>query len=113
MALPVFLGTFLIVFLVDFKKFFCNIIRNIVGNCYNKVLLISSWNTKKRNGLKSKLALVKSVSRKYNFMSEARIKELQQIQLKKSYESKCNWAVTAYNDWRAERLKTYNYDYPI
>ena len=46
-------------------------------------------------------------------MSEARIKELQQIQLKKSYESKCNWAVTAYNDWRAERLKNYNYDYPI
>ena len=46
-------------------------------------------------------------------MSDARIKELQQIQRNKSYESKCNWAVTAYNDWRAERLRTFNYDYPI
>ena len=46
-------------------------------------------------------------------MTDTRIKELQQIQLKKSYESKCNWAVTAYNDWRHERLRTFNYDYPI
>ena len=33
--------------------------------------------------------------------------------MKKTTARKCNWAVTAYNDWREERLRTFNYDYPI
>ena len=64
--------------------------------------------------MKSRLSLNKTVSnRKFNFVSENRIKQLQAIRLKKSTESKCNWAVKAYIDWRAERLRTFNYDYSI
>ena len=51
--------------------------------------------------------------RKFDFQSEDKIQNLQQVQLKKTCESKCNWAVTAYRDWRNERLLTYNYDYSI
>ena len=53
------------------------------------------------------------MSKRYNLLPEARIKQLQQIQLKKKTEAKCNWAVSAYNDWRQERLETFNYDAPI
>ena len=64
--------------------------------------------------MKSRLSTRKTVSRrKYSFASESRIRQLMQINLKKSTESKCNWAVTAYNDWRDERLRTFNYDYSI
>ena len=57
---------------------------------------------------------MKSVSkRKFSFKSEARIAELQQIRLKKKTEAKVNWAVTAYNDWRNERLHNFNYDVGI
>ena len=72
-----------------------------------------SQNVKRLKGIKVTLATAKSVSRKYNFATEARIKQLQQIQLKKRTASKCNWAVTAYNDWHEERLKNFNYDYGI
>ena len=51
--------------------------------------------------------------RKFNFLPEARIQNLQQIQLKKRTEAMCSWAVTAYCDWRNERLRTFNYDYSI
>ena len=72
------------------------------------------FNSRKKYGFRNRLALSKTVSRrKFDFSTEERIKELQQIQLKKSVEAKCKWALTAYNDWRNERLKSYNYDYPI
>ena len=61
-----------------------------------------------------RLGLNKSVSRRsFNFTSEDRIEKLKQIKLKKKTEAKCNWAVNAYVDWRAERLTTFNYDAPI
>ena len=46
----------------------------------------------------------------FNFSSKERIWKLMEIKLKKSTESKVDWAVTAYNDWRRERLNNYNYD---
>ena len=51
--------------------------------------------------------------RKFSFFSEDRIRKLQQIQLKKKSESKVNWAVTAYNKWRENRLYNFNYDIGI
>ena len=36
-----------------------------------------------------------------------------QVKLKRKSEAKLNWAVTAYNDWREERLWTFQYDVPI
>ena len=51
--------------------------------------------------------------RKFKFIEEDKIEELQEVQLKKSVERKYNWAVTAYVDWRNERLRTFNYDYSI
>ena len=53
------------------------------------------------------------MSKHYNFLSENRIKHLQQIQLKKRTEAKCNWAISAYRDWHDERLINFNYDAPI
>ena len=50
---------------------------------------------------------------KYSFATSARIEELKQIRLKKTSESKVNWAVKAYRDWRHERLINYNYDVGI
>ena len=71
-------------------------------------------NSTRKLGLKSRLSMNKTVSkRKFVFASEDRIKKLQEIQLKKSTESKCKWAVTAYVEWRNERLRTFNYDFPI
>ena len=60
------------------------------------------------------LSTKKTVSRcKFQFVSEDRIQKLQQVQMKKSSEAKCNWALTAYNDWRDERLRSFNYDVGI
>ena len=50
---------------------------------------------------------------KFNFCTEEKIKKMQQIQMKKSTESKSKWAVNAYNDWRDAQLETFNYDYGI
>ena len=49
----------------------------------------------------------------YSFATAERIAELKRIRLKESSESKVNWAVTAYNDWRNERLYNFNYDVGI
>ena len=58
--------------------------------------------------------LLKTVSkRKFSFTTESRIEELKKIRLKKQTEAKVNWAVTAYTDWRNERLYNYNYDVGI
>ena len=50
---------------------------------------------------------------KFNFYSEDQILKLQKIQMKKTTESKCKWAVTAYNDWQDACLETFNYDFGI
>ena len=60
------------------------------------------------------MATSKTVSRrKFKFNTDERIANLQQIQLKKRTEKKMYWGVNAYNEWRDERLRSYNYDYPI
>ena len=65
-------------------------------------------------GEKSRIATRQNVSkRQYNFSSDARIEALKQVKLKKSSESKVNWGVTAYTDWRNNRLLNYQYDYAI
>ena len=46
-------------------------------------------------------------------MTEKKIDELKQIKLKKKSESKVNWAVSAYVEWRNERLYKFNYDVGI
>lgn len=43
-------------------------------------------------------------------MNSAKIQDLKQVQLKKKTEAKLNWAVTAYVEWRNERLRTFRYD---
>ena len=62
-----------------------------------------------------RVGTAKTVSRKrkYSFASSTRIDQLKQIRLKDTTESKVNWAVTAYNDWRNERLFNYQYDVGI
>ena len=60
------------------------------------------------------ISTVKTVSKqKFQFLSEDKIRELQQIQLKKRSLAKCKWAGNTYNDWRDQRLLTFNYDYGI
>ena len=53
------------------------------------------------------------MSRNFSLASEDRIKELKQIRLKPNSESKVNWGVNAYNDWRNYRLETFQYDVGI
>ena len=78
------------------------------------VIYYCSLNSCSKGKFKSKIATAKTVSkRKFNFCSEDHILKLQQINLKKTTESKCKWAVTAYNDWCDARLETFNYDFGI
>ena len=64
--------------------------------------------------MKRRLATAKSVSRRKNsYISDEKIEKLKQIRMKKSSEKKLNWAVTAYVDWRADRLYNYKYDVGI
>ena len=46
----------------------------------------------------------KAVSRKFHSVSEAKISQLKQVQMKKRSEYKMMWAVRAYNEWRNNRL---------
>ena len=51
--------------------------------------------------------------RKFNFATEDRIESLKRIKLKKNSETKIDWAVNAYIDWRNDRLERFQYDAPI
>ena len=51
--------------------------------------------------------------RKFSFFTDERINKLKQIRMKKSSEKKLDWAVTAFNDWRGERLHSFKYDVGI
>ena len=53
------------------------------------------------------------MSRNFHLATEDRIKALQQIRLKPNSESKVNWGVNAYNEWRQFRLEMYQYDFAI
>ena len=58
-------------------------------------------------------ATKKTVSRNFNIASDRRIDNLKEIQLKPKTESKVNWGVNAYNEWRNFRLETFQYDVGI
>ena len=61
-----------------------------------------------------KLATSRAVSRKpLVIASDKRIEELKEVNLKKRTKAKMNWGVSAYNEWRQERLKTFNYNVAI
>ena len=75
------------------------------------VVFVYRMNTRKLIGIRSRPAVAKAMSkRSFNFASEDRIEKLKQTRLKKSCESKIDWAVGAYVDWRNERLENYQYD---
>ena len=54
-----------------------------------------------------------SRARKFNFVSDAKITALKTATLKKRTESKMNWAVKSFIDWREERLINFNYNVAI
>ena len=90
------------------------VITYILPNSNKAILLISRLNSRFGGVSKAQLSLKKAVSRrKFNFASEQRIQNLQQIQMKKKTEAKCKWAISAFVDWREERLRVFNYDYSI
>ena len=69
------------------------------------------FNSRRKFLVKPRMATTKSVSkRSFSFVSEGRIEDLKHIQLKKKSEAKVNWTVTAYVEWREERLRTFRYD---
>ena len=51
--------------------------------------------------------------RKFNFVSDARIAQLKNVTLKRCTEAKMNWGLKAFNEWRDQRLETFNYDVGI
>ena len=69
------------------------------GNDGNNILIFRI-NAGRKMIMKLKLSMAKSVSRRFNFLGESCIKQLQQIQLKKKTEAKCKWAFHAYSDFR-------------
>ena len=78
------------------------------------VFITCRINTRKIGGVKPLVARPQTVSKcKFNFTSDAHIEQLKLIKLKKKTESKVNWAVSAYNEWRNDRLENFKYDYPI
>ena len=82
------------------------------GNNNIVVYNFSNRINSRRNGPKlGKSAAVGK--RNFSFSSEAQIESLCQIRLKNRTEKKMYWGVNAYNEWCDDRLKNYNYDYPI
>ena len=63
--------------------------------------------------MRARLATNRTVSRIFHLASDDRISQLKQIRLKPNSESKVNWGVNAYNDWRSYRLETFQYDFAI
>ena len=77
------------------------------------VFITCRINTRKIGCVKPLVARPQTVSKcKFNFTSDAHIEQLKLIKLKKKTESKVNWAVSAYNEWRNDRLENFKYDYP-
>ena len=62
---------------------------------------------------RSRLALKKAVSRKFNYVSGERIADLKNVKMKPNSALKVNWGVNAYNEWRQERLHKFQYDVGI
>ena len=86
-------------------------IRRSVPNNLKLIFFICSLNAKRKPGSKANIATTRSVSkRKFEFANEDRIESLKQIKVKKSSESKLDWAATAYIDWRNARLERFQYD---
>ena len=71
--------------------------------CYSLVLLIFSINKSRKPS--ATVSMAKSVSRRYNFISSQRMRDLQHEKLKKKSEAKMNWGIMAYDRWRSARLK--------
>lgn len=88
---------------------------SFVKECFYVKYLFFSINVGKVAGRYNRLSLSKTVSRKrkYNVVSDAKVKQLKVVKLKKKTENKMNWGVRAYNDWRNYRLETFNYDVGI
>ena len=60
------------------------------------------------------MAAAKAVTmRNIKITSSQRLAKLKQIQVQNASKAKLNWAITAYSDWRNERLETMNYDYAV
>ena len=67
----------------------------------------------KRKKSASVLAATAIKKRTMNTSSSQRIYNLKQMQIKPNTQSNVNWAVSAYNRWRNERLEFNEYDYGI
>ena len=60
------------------------------------------------------VAAARAVSKRtIKITSSQRLAKLKQIQVQKSSKSKLNWALSAFHDWRNERLETMNYNVSI
>ena len=63
-----------------------------------------------KRGVSSKIV---SNARKFNYMSDAKIQQLKIASLKRRTEAKMNWGVKAFNEWREDRLRNFNYNVGI
>ena len=82
-------------------------------NYYYTILNVESTKVEENWVKKCQWSTKLSNACKFNFMSDARIQSLKTVTLKKRTESKMNWGVKAYNEWREERLLKFNYDVGI
>ena len=61
----------------------------------------------------SHLSTKKTVSRKFQLVSDKCVEDLKRIKLKPKSGTKVNWGINAYNEWRNYRLHTFNYEVAI
>ena len=68
----------------------------------------------KRKKVNPIVSAAKSVTKKcIQITSSQRLKDLKEISVKKNTGKKLHWALTAFNDWRNDRLETLQYNYAI
>ena len=80
-----------------------------MGDYLNIVLLFCSVNCRRKELMRSWLALKKSVSRKFNYVSDAKIEDPKIIHLKLNSESIVNWGVMILNDLKSLKKENFNH----
>ena len=98
------------------SQFICSFSNLILSNCSaiitSDFIFGCSLSTKRRKS-STVIAARAATKRSIQMTSSQRMRQLKQIQVKANTQSNINWAISAYNHWRNERLSNYEYDYGI
>ena len=78
------------------------------------LIIVYLYRLNKRKKVNPVVSMARSITKRcIQVTSSQRLKDLKEITVKKNTGKKLNWALTAYNDWRSDRLETLQYNYAI